>query len=79
MGQGERGAEDKITFLSDGSGNFAKALRAGIRRQRQEPRHGRRSQRYAMLIQDGVVQRMNVEDAPGKAEISSAKALLDEI
>ena len=71
------GAEDKITFLSDGSGNFAKAL--GLEFDGSARNLGMRSQRYAMLIQDGVVQRMNVEDAPGKAEISSAKALLDEI
>jgi peroxiredoxin len=70
------GAED-ITFLSDGSGNFAKAL--GLEFDGTARNLGVRSQRYAMLVQDGIVQRLNVEDAPGKAEISSAKALLDEI
>jgi peroxiredoxin len=70
------GAED-ITFLSDGSGNFARAL--GLEFDGTARNLGVRSQRYAMLIQDGIVQRMNVEDAPGKAEISSAKALLDAI
>lgn len=70
------GAED-ITFLSDGSGNFARAI--GLEFDGTARNLGVRSQRYAMLIQDGIVQRMNVEDAPGKAEISSAKALLDEI
>jgi peroxiredoxin len=70
------GAED-ITFLSDGSGNFAKAL--GLEFDGAARNLGVRSQRYAMLVQDGIVQRLNVEDAPGKAEISSAKALLDAI
>jgi len=70
------GAED-ITFLSDGSGNFARAL--GLEFDGTARNLGVRSQRYAMLVQDGIVQRLNVEDAPGKAEISSAKALLDEI
>jgi len=37
---------------------------------------GVRSQRYAMLVDDGVVKTLNVEDAPGKAEISSAENLL---
>ena len=67
------GAED-ITFLSDGSGNFARAI--GLEFDGTARNLGVRSQRYAMLVQDGIVQRMNVEDAPGKAEISSAKALL---
>ena len=70
------GAED-ITFLSDGSGNFAKAI--GLEFDGTARNLGVRSQRYAMLVQDGIVQRLNVEDAPGKAEISSAKALVDEI
>jgi peroxiredoxin len=70
------GAED-ITFLSDGSGNFARAL--GLEFDGTARNLGVRSQRYAMLVQDGIVQRLNVEDAPGKAEISSAKALLDAI
>lgn len=70
------GAED-ITFLSDGSGNFARAI--GLEFDGTARNLGVRSQRYAMLVQDGIVQRMNVEDAPGKAEISSAKALLEEI
>jgi peroxiredoxin len=70
------GAEG-ITFLSDGSGNFAKAL--GLEFDGTARNLGVRSQRYAMLVEDGIVQRLNVEDAPGKAEISSAKALLDAI
>jgi glutaredoxin/glutathione-dependent peroxiredoxin len=37
---------------------------------------GVRSQRYAMLVQDGVIKALNVEDAPGKAEISSADNIL---
>jgi peroxiredoxin len=35
-----------------------------------------RSQRYSMLIDDGVVRKLNIEDAPGKAEVSGADALL---
>ena len=40
---------------------------------------GVRSQRYAMLVEDGVVKTLNVEDAPGKAEVSSADNLLKQI
>ena len=35
-----------------------------------------RSQRYAMVVDDGVVKTLNVEDAPGKAEVSGADNLL---
>ena len=37
---------------------------------------GVRSQRYAMVIQDGVVKTLNIEDAPGKADISGADNLV---
>ncbi len=71
------GAEGKITFLSDGNGDFAKAL--GLDFDGSPRNMGIRSKRYAMLVDDGVVKALNVEDAPGQAEISSAKALLEKI
>src|SRR6266849_4226785 len=37
---------------------------------------GVRSQRYAMVVDDGVVKTLNVEDAPGKADVSGADNLL---
>ncbi len=37
---------------------------------------GIRSKRYAMLVEDGVVRVLNVEDAPSKADASGADALL---
>ena len=37
---------------------------------------GTRSQRYAMVVDDGVVKTLNVEDAPGKADVSGADKLL---
>ena len=37
---------------------------------------GTRSQRYAMVVEDGVVKTLNIEDAPGKADISGAENLL---
>ena len=67
------GADGKIEFLADGSGDFAKAIGLAA-----DLRHGlgTRSQRYAMVVDDGVVKTLNVEDAPGKAEISGADNLL---
>src|SRR5579871_1332116 len=65
---------DDIEFLADGSGNFAKAM--GLTADLTERGLGVRSQRYAMVVDDGVIKTLNVEDAPGKAEISGADNLL---
>lgn len=65
---------DSIDFLADGSGNWAKAL--GMTLDLSERGLGVRSQRYAMVVDDGVVKTLNIEDAPGKADISGADNLL---
>ena len=67
-------AEGKIEFLADGSAAFAKAI--GLSVDLGERGLGTRSQRYAMVVDDGVVKTLNVEDAPGKAEVSGADNLL---
>jgi glutaredoxin/glutathione-dependent peroxiredoxin len=71
------GAEGKIEFLSDGNADFAKALDLTL--DGSAGGLGLRSQRYSMLVDDGVVKSLNVEDAPGKAEISGADALLKQL
>jgi peroxiredoxin len=68
------GAEGKVEFLADGSANFAKAL--GLTVDLGERGLGTRSQRYSMVVEDGVVKALNVEDAPGKADISGAENLM---
>ena len=65
---------DGIEFLADGSANWAKAV--GITADLSERGLGVRSGRYSMVVQDGVVKSLNVEDAPGKADISGADNLL---
>ena len=69
------GATGKVTFLADGSGDFAKAC--GLVLDLTGKGMGVRSQRYSMLVEDGVVKKLNIEDAPAGAELSSgAEALL---
>jgi peroxiredoxin len=68
------GSQDKIQFLSDGNGDFARAL--GLDMDGSGIGFGIRSKRYAMLVEDGVVKALNVEDVPGKADKSTADALL---
>jgi peroxiredoxin len=70
------GAEDKIIFLADGNGDFARAL--GLTLDLTSRGLGIRSQRYAMLS-TGVVRKFNVETAAGKVETSSAEALLKQL
>jgi glutaredoxin/glutathione-dependent peroxiredoxin len=67
-------AGDTIEFLADGSADFARAI--GLELDGSARGMGIRSQRYAMLVDDGVVKILNVEDMPGKAEVSGADALL---
>jgi glutaredoxin/glutathione-dependent peroxiredoxin len=68
------GAAGKIEFLADGAGKFANAI--GLSVDLGERGLGTRSQRYAMVVDDGVVKTLNVEDAPGKADVSGAENLL---
>ena len=68
------GAAGKIDFLADGSAAFAKAL--GLSVDLGERGLGTRSSRYSMLVEDGVVKKLNIEEAAGKAEMSSAENLL---
>jgi len=65
-----------ITMLADGNGEFARAV--GLTMDGSKFGMGERSQRYSMLVNDGVVEQLNVE-APGAFEISSAEHLLSEI
>jgi peroxiredoxin len=65
---------DGIEFLADGSAAWAKAV--GITADLTERGLGVRSGRYAMVVEDGVVKALNVEDSPGKADVSGAENLL---
>jgi peroxiredoxin len=68
------GAAGKITFLADGNGEFAKAV--GLDLDGSAFGLGLRSKRYAMVVEDGAVTVLVVEDIPSNAEQSGAEALL---
>lgn len=68
------GGEGKVEFLADGNGDFAKAIDLTL--DGSANGLGLRSKRYSMLVEDGVVKSINVEEAPGKAEVSGADAML---
>ena len=71
------GAEGKIEFLADGNGEFAKGV--GMDFDASGNGLGVRSKRYSMFVDNGVVKQFNVEDAPGKCDISGGDALLKQI
>lgn len=65
--------QGKVRMLADGSADFAKAT--GLTLDLTARGMGLRSNRYAMLVKDGVVKVLNVE-GPGKFEVSDADTLL---
>ena len=64
----------KVRMLADGSADFAKAV--GLELDASAGGLGMRSKRYCMVVDDGVVKSLAIEDAPGKADVSGADALL---
>lgn len=69
----DRGTGDQVLMLSDGNGDFTRA--AGLEMDGSKFGLGSRSQRYAMIIEDGVVRSIFVEPGPG-LEVSSADSVL---
>ncbi|HEX2727535.1 MAG TPA: peroxiredoxin [Beijerinckiaceae bacterium] len=68
------GCDGKVEFIADGNGDFAKAI--GLSLDASGNGLGTRSKRYSMIVDDGVVKSLNIEEAPGKAEVSGADNLL---
>ena len=68
------GGAGVIEFLSDGNADFAKEI--GLSLDGSGFGLGTRSQRYSMLVEDGTVKVLSVEEAAGKAEASGAEAML---
>lgn len=67
------GADGKVLMLADGGADFAKKI--GLDIDLASRGFGIRSKRYAMLVEDGVVKVLNVEDAPPQHDKSSAETL----
>jgi glutaredoxin/glutathione-dependent peroxiredoxin len=67
-------AEGKVRMLADGSGDFTRAL--GLELDLSKGGLGIRSKRYSMLVDDGVVKSLNVEQQPGQVDVSGAEAML---
>ena len=70
------GAEGKVTMLADGNGDFVKAI--GLDADFSKFAMGPRGQRFSMLVNDGVVEQLNVEE-PGAFNVSSADYMLERL
>jgi peroxiredoxin len=73
---GDRDGSEDITMLADGNGAFSDAI--GLSFDGSKFGMGKRSQRYSMIVDDGVVEKLNVE-APGEYRASSAEYMLDQL
>lgn len=71
---GDAANAEHLVMVGDGNGDFTKAI--GLEMDGSGFGLGTRSQRYAMIVDDGVVTKLNVE-APGAFEVSAAEAILE--
>ena len=69
-------AAGKVRMMGDGSATYAKAL--GLELDLIARGMGVRMQRFSMLVDDGVVKKLNLE-APGKFEVSGADKMLEQL
>ena len=73
---GDHDGSKDITMLADGNGEFAQAI--GLTMDGSKFGLGQRSQRYSMIVDDGIVEQLNVE-APGEYRASSAENMIDQL
>jgi len=70
------GAGDKVSMLADGNGDFVRAL--GLELDARGAGMGVRGQRFSMVVKDGVVTHLNIEE-PREYKVSSAEHLLGQL
>ncbi|MCT7373563.1 peroxiredoxin [Chelativorans salis] len=71
------GAENKLVFLADGNGVFTRAL--GLETDMSERGLGARCRRFSMVVEDGIVKELNIEEARGQAITSGAARILEQL
>lgn len=71
------GGEDRLVFLADGNGEFTRAL--GLEQDMSAGGLGTRSRRYSMIVEDGIVRNLNIEEVRGQAVTSGAARILEQL
>jgi len=72
----DQNVEDRVLMIADGSAHFTRAV--GLEVDLSSRGMGLRSQRYAIVVNDGIVELLNLE-APGKFEVSDAETILSSL
>ena len=70
------GGEGKIDFLADGNGGFTRAV--GLDVDMSKGGLGTRTRRFSMIVEDGVVRVLNLEDKPG-VEATGATRIMEQL
>ena len=70
------GTEGKIMMLADDNAKFSKAI--GLSRVFPDSGMGERSRRYSMIVEDGIVRQLNLEEKPG-VNVSGADTILEQL
>jgi len=73
----DQGAGDKVMMLADGSADYAKAM--GLELDLTARGMGMRATRFSLLVDDGVVKAVNIEESPGEAVQSGAETMLTQV
>jgi peroxiredoxin len=69
-------ADGKVTMLADGNGDFVREIGLGM--DGSKFGLGQRGQRFSMVVNDGVVEQLNVEE-PGSFNVSSADYMIERL
>jgi peroxiredoxin len=72
----QTGSEGKIAFLADGNGDFTRNV--GLEADFSASGMGRRSRRYSMIVENGVVKALNLEEKPG-VNVSGGDTILEQL
>ena len=73
----DNNATGSVRMMADGAAEFTKAV--GMDLDLTERGLGVRSRRYSMLLDDGIIKTINLEDAPGGMEVSDADTMLNQV
>ena len=73
----DNNATGSVRMMADGAAEFTKAV--GMDLDLTKRGLGVRSRRYSMLLDDGIIKTINLEDAPGGIEVSDADTMLDQV
>jgi peroxiredoxin len=73
----DNNATGSVRMMADGAAEFTKAV--GMDLDLTQRGLGVRSRRYSMLLDDGIIKTINLEDAPGGMEVSDADTMLDQV